>query len=84
MFKDKSAIKRIEQANTGLKCKQEGGKITNYKKNVWEKKAEELCKPGIKQKFLENRRALKLLNDTGNRTIIECTKDTTWSCGMAL
>ena len=85
LFKDKSAIKRIEQATTRLKCKQDGGKISNYKKSVWEKKAKELCKPGIKQKFLENHQALTaLLTDTGNKTIIECTKDTVWGCGIAL
>ena len=53
-FKDKAAIKRIEQAPNGLACKLQGNKISNYKKQMWEKKAKELCKPGIKQKFLEN------------------------------
>ena len=84
LFKDKSAIKRIEHSTTGLKCKQEGGKISNYKKAVWEKKAKELCKPGIKQKYLENPRALTALLDTGSKTIIECTKDTVWDCGIPL
>ena len=85
LFKDKSAIKRIEAATTGLKCKQEGSRITNYKKSSWEKKAKSLCKPGIKQKFLENRQALTtLLLDTSNKTIVECTKDSVWGCGLAL
>ena len=85
LFKDKPAVKRIEAATTGLKCKQEGGKVTNYKKSSWEKRAKTLCKPGIKQKFLENRHALNtLLLETGNKTIVECTKDTVWGCGLTL
>ena len=85
MFKDKTAVKRIEQAPNGLSCKLQGSKVSNFKKSQWDKKAKELCKPGIKQKFLENRNALTtLLNVTKNKTIIECTKDTVWGCGVAL
>ena len=85
MFKDKSAVKRIEQASNSLACKVQGNKVSNFKKPFWEKKAKELCKPGIKQKFLENRSALMtLLNTTGNKVIVECTKDTVWGCGVAL
>ena len=85
LFKDKPAIKRIEGATTSLKCKQEGRKIVNFKKSTWESNAKALCKPGIKQKFLQNRQALKtLLIDTGDKTIVECTKDSIWGCGMAL
>ena len=85
MFKDKAAVKRIEQAPNGLACKLQGSKVVNFKKTQWDKKAKELCKPGIKQKFLENRDALMtLLNVTKNKTIVECTKDAVWGCGMAL
>ena len=85
MFKDKAAIRRIEQAPNGLACKLQGSKVSNFKKTQWDKKAKELCKPGIKQKFLENRNALMtLLNVTKKKAIVECTKDTVWGCGMAL
>ena len=85
LFKDKLSIKRIENAKTGLECKLLGNKISNFKKSVWETRAKELCGPGIKQKFLENRNALiTLVKTTGNRTIVKCTKDTIWGCGMAL
>ena len=85
MFKDKAAVKRIEQAPNGLACKLQGSKVSNFKKSQWDKKAKELCKPGIRQKFLENRNALTtLLNVTKNKTIVKCTKDTVWGCGVAL
>ena len=85
LFKDKATAKRIEQAHNGLACKLQGGKVVNFKKQQWDKKAKELCKPGIRQKFLENRNALvTLLKDTKNKTIIECTKEAVWGCGKAL
>ena len=84
-FNDKTAVKKIEQAPNGLSCKLLGNKISNFKKSTWEKRAKELCKPGIKQKFLENRNALStLLHTTGNKTILECTKDPIWGCGIPL
>ena len=84
MFNDRSTAKRIEQAPNGLACKVQGSKVTNFKKSQWDKKAKELCKPGIKQKLLENRNALMTLLNTKNRTIVECTKDPVWGCGVAL
>ena len=53
LFKDASSIKKIEEARTGLECKLLGNKIANSKKSTWEKRAKELCTPGIRQKFVE-------------------------------
>ena len=50
LFKDKAVIKRIEKTSTGHQCKQEGLKVTSFDNTVWEKKAYQLCKPGIRQK----------------------------------
>ena len=85
LFKDKSAIRRISQAKTGHQCKIEGQRITNFNQETWEKNAYQLCKPGIRQKFLENEipRHL-LLNKTKGKRITECTKDTVWGCGMSI
>ena len=85
LFKDASSIKKIEEAKTGLECKLLGNKIANSKKSTWEKRAKELCTPGIRQKFVENRDALiTLIKATGNRSIAECAKDTVWGCGIVL
>ena len=85
LFKDTSSVKKIEEAKTGLDCKLLGNKIANSKKSTWEKRAKELCTPGIKQKFIENREALiTLIKATGQKSIAECTKDTVWGCGIVL
>ena len=85
LFKDRTAMKRISRANTGYQCKEEGKNITNYKNTLWEKKAKQLCKPGVKQKFLENRIPREVLtNRTRGKRIIECSKDPVWGCGMPL
>ena len=49
------------------------------------KKAYKLCKLGIKQKFLENEGPKSVLvQKTTGKHIVECTKDSTWGCGLAL
>ena len=85
LFKDKSAIKRINQAKTGHQCKTEGQRITNFDEETWEKNAHHLCILGIRQKFLENDIPRQyLLNKTKGKRIAECTKDPVWGCGMSL
>ena len=85
LFKDNKAMRRIEQAKTGQKCKEEGRNINNFKSSTWERNAIKLCKPGIKQKFIENAIPRNvLLKKTKGKRIVECTKDTVWGCGMAL
>ena len=85
LFKDNVAMKKIERARSGHQCKEEGRSITNFKKSAWEKKASDLCKPGIRQKFMENKvpRSV-LLQKTSGKCIVECTKETPWGCGLAL
>ena len=85
LFKDKSAIRRISQTKTGHQCKIEGQRITNFNQETWEKNAYQLCKPGIRQKFLENETPRHLLlNKTKGKRITECTKDSVWGCGMSI
>ena len=85
LFKDRSAIKRIVQSKTGHQCKVEGQRIANFNKNTWENNAYKLCKPGIRQKFLENEVPRQLLlNKTKGKRIAECTKDSVWGCGMSI
>ena len=85
LFKDKAAMKRISRAKTGHQCKEEGKNIANYKNTVWEKKAKQLCKPGVKQKFMENQFPREVLTQkTRGKRIIECSKDPVWGCGMPL
>ena len=88
LFKDKTALKRIDHATTGHQCKLEGQNISNIAKisnEEWEKKAKDLCLPGIRQKFKENAIPRDtLLKKTKGKRIAECCKDTLWGCGMAI
>ena len=78
-------MKKIERARSGHQCKEEGKSINNFKKAEWEKKASDLCKPGIRQKFIENKvPRTVLLQKTSGKRIVECTKETPWGCGLAL
>ena len=85
LFKDKTALKRIEHATTGHQCKIEGQNITNINNEEWENKARDLCLPGIRQKFIENATPREtLLKKTKGKRIVECCKDSLWGCGMAI
>ena len=85
LFNDKPAMKRILMAKTGHQCKAEGQRISKFDQETWEKKAYQLCMPGIRQKFLENESPRHLLlNKTKGKRITECTKDTVWGCGMSI
>ena len=84
-FKDLTAMARIERCKTGRQCKEEGRKIKNFKKDTWDSKAKELCQPGIRQKYIENKKPRDiLLHTTKGKKIVECTKDDTWGCGLPL
>ena len=51
LFKDAITMKKVEKAKTGHQCKEAGKSTSNYKKTIWDQKASELCKPGIRQKI---------------------------------
>ena len=85
LFKDKQAIKRIKGSSSGHQCKMEGNKVKNFDESTWHKKAYRLCLPGVRQKFLSNDVPRQLLTTkTKGKRIAECSKDTTWGCGMAI
>ena len=85
LFKDRITMKKIEGAKTGRQCKEAGKLTSNYKKTVWEQRAPELCKQGIRQKFIENKIPRDvLLHKTSGKRIVECTKETPWGCGLPL
>ena len=85
LFKDKAAMRRISRARTDHQCKEEGKNVSNYKNTIWEKKAKSLCKPSVKQKFVENSVPRDvLMQKTYGKKIVECSKEPVWGCGMPL
>ena len=84
LFNDHATVTRIMDAKTGYACKEAGRQVSNFKQEKWTKKAKSLCYDGIKQKYLENNHARRILLATKNKTIVECTKDSVWGCGKPL
>ena len=46
--------------------------------------AKDLCKDGIEAKFVQNPRIMQALLETGNKKLVECTKDYLWGTGVPL
>ena len=50
----------------------------------WNKKAKELCFPGILCKFQQNAGLAAFLKNTGDKTLLECCYDNIWGNGIPL
>ena len=84
-FNDAETYHKLRKSKTGLECKIIAKQTKNYNSKKWEQVAKDVCKPGIKQKFLANDKPRQLLlTQTKNKLIVECTKDTLWGNGMTL
>ena len=83
-FKDEVAKERIMKADDAEDCKDIARDINSFNRSEWSKVAQELCEPGITQKFLQNQSLLATLMDTGNKTIVESSHDTIWGTGTHL
>ena len=46
--------------------------------------AKDLCQNGIEAKFVQNPQIMQALLETGNKTLVECTKDYLWGTGVPL
>ena len=84
-FNDAETYHKLRKSKIGLECKIIAKQTKNYNNKKWEQVAKDVCKPGIKQKFLANEKSRQLLlTQTKNKLIVECTKDTLWGNGMTL
>ena len=80
-FNDNIARERILNAEDALECKEISRDINHFDKKSWNAVAKEMCKPGITEKFVQNRNLLSYLMDTGNKTIVEASFDDIWGTG---
>ena len=69
---------------SALKCKELGHLVKNCNTQEWNKKAKELCFPGILCKFQQNGGLATFLKNTGDKTLLECCYDTVWGNGIPL
>ena len=81
-FDDDIARERILAAEDAQDCKEIARDINNFDKREWSSVAEQLCEPGITQKFLQNRKLMTTLLETGNKTLVESSFDDIWGTGI--
>ena len=58
--------------------------VKNCNTQEWNKKAKELCFPGILCKFQQNSGLAAFLKNTGEKTLLECCYDNIWGNGIPL
>ena len=83
-FNDQETAQRILNAQSALACKQLGYYVKNFNQQNWVDSIENLCKDGIRAKFEQNPSLLRVLLSTGDKTIVESSKDDVWGTGIAL
>ena len=84
LFNDIESEQRILQTETVFECKSIARDIRNFDRERWKQNAKASCTPGLLAKFEQNPILAKLLDSTGNKTIVECCKDTDWGTGVPL
>ena len=85
LFNDNHSIGKIMSLISALECKQQGNLVKGFLADTWHRSAKHLCKPGIEAKFLQNHSLMEtLVYETGNKTIVEGTKDEIWGSGQPL
>ena len=83
-FKDESTARRILQASSGLECKKLSREIKNYRHEEWKNIAADLSEPGIAAKFDQNPTLKALLLSTGDKLVVEASRDPVWGTGIPL
>ena len=83
-YKDTETLNEILSTTSALKCKELGCSVKNCNIQEWNKKAKELCFPGILCKFQQNPGLAAFLKNTGDKTLLECCYDNIWGNGIPL
>ena len=81
---DQDSFHMIMATSSASKCKELGRSVKNCNTSEWNKKAKELCFPGILCKFQQNPGLAAFLKSTGNKVLLECCYDTIWGNGYPL
>ena len=83
-FADTEVANEILKCKTPLECKRLSNSINNYDHSSWQNVAKQKCLPGIESKFQQNDLLMKILKESGERIIGECTYDSFWGTGVPL
>ena len=83
-YNDQETAQRILNTQSALACKQLGYLVKNFNQQNWVDSIDTLCKDGIRVKFEQNPPLLRALLSTGDKTIVESSKDDVWGTGIPL
>ena len=84
-FGDIDVYNQIMGCKTSADCKDFARKIRGVDSAKWDNVAADVCRVGIREKFVQNPILLEILiKRTGNKRIVECARDRLWGTGLAL
>ena len=84
-FGDLEVYNQIMGCKHSADCKDFSRKIKGVDNVKWDNVAADLCRPGIREKFVQNPILLEILvKRTGTKRIVECSKDRLWGTGTPL
>ena len=81
---DQDVTEWILTTKTAVKCKQLSDHIKNYDHQGWLDAVNEHCWEGLRAKFTQNPPLLQTLLSTGDKLLVESSKDNIWGTGVAL
>ena len=81
---DHETAEQIMHTRSALACKQLGYTVKNYNHQGWIDSIDALCRNGIRAKFEQNSPLLRALLNTGDKVILESSRDDVWGTGIAL
>ena len=81
---DKSSEHLVLTSDTPLECKIAAKDVKNFDHERWKQNIKASCIPGILAKFEQNPNLGSLLKSTGNRKLVECSRDNDWGTGIPL
>ena len=83
--KDEGPAKLITAESDPVRQKGLMRRINNLNVDLWHEKCEELCFPGVLEKFIQNEAAKNVLMNTGQRVLVEAAPfDAEWGIGLGL
>ena len=84
LFGYKCIEHNILTVKSPLECKKLSRDISSFNYKRWMENAKNLGQNAIKAKFVQNPWIMQALLETGNKKLVECTKDYLWGTGVPL
>ncbi|MGO4546796.1 NADAR family protein [Paenibacillus sp. 2TAB23] len=83
LFQDENMLEKIMQTNKPKAIKAYGRAVKNFDSHLWEQRSYDIVKRGNAAKFEQNPELWDVLQQTGNRILVEASPfDRIWGIGM--